>query len=213
MQRHKIEGTNYVFVINSLEHDRIVGTCFGYQKSGILLTAAHVVRGLKIEELKVLAIGPSGYVWPIESIKYHDTADVAAIYIQEIKQNTTPSFFSDASPPDGFIEFPRGESVISVGYPQFANDEAIIGRMMSGRIQAEYPYKSEPYEYRAFELPFPAFPGQSGSAVLRADEKTEAIAIVTESITYSSELNGEVTQAHWTIAASFTPLKGWIDTL
>lgn len=107
----------------------------------------------------------------------------------------------------------RGEPVISVGYPQFANDEAIIGRMMSGRIQAEYLHKSDPYEYRTFELPFPAFPGQSGSVVLRADEKTEAIGTVTESVTYSSEFNGEMTQAHWTIAASFTPLKDWIDTL
>ena len=84
---------------------------------------------------------------------------------------------------------------------------------MSGRIQAEYTYTSDPYEYRAFELPFPAFPGQSGSVVLRADHKTEAIGIVTESITYSTEIDGEKTQAHWTIAASLTPIQDWVSSL
>ncbi|MCY4095384.1 MAG: hypothetical protein OXG05_09725 [Gammaproteobacteria bacterium] len=87
MQGHKIDGTDYVFVINSLEHDQTVGTCFGYRKSGILITAAHVVQALQVEELRVLAIGPSDYEWPIERIEYHDTADVAAIYISEIKGN------------------------------------------------------------------------------------------------------------------------------
>ena len=103
---------------------------------------------------------------------------------------------------------------MSIGFPLFANEDRIIGRMMSGRIQAEYSYTSDPYEYRAFELPFPAFPGQSGSVVLRADHKTEAIGIVTESITYASEEDGEPTaQAHWTIAASLTPIRDWIDSL
>lgn len=137
MPGRKIEGTQFIFVVNSLEHSQIAGTCFGHHRSGVLLTAAHVVQDLEVEKLEILALGPSGNVWPVERI-----------------------------------------------------------------------------EYRAFELPFPAFPGQSGSVVLRADHKTEAIGIVTESITYASEENGEPTaQAHWTIAASLTPIRDWIDSL
>lgn len=84
---------------------------------------------------------------------------------------------------------------------------------MQGHIQAQYRYRVPPYEYDAIELPFPAFPGQSGSPAIRDWARQECIGVVTESVRYATELGDDRTEAHWTIAASLAPIGDWLESL
>ena len=84
---------------------------------------------------------------------------------------------------------------------------------MRGHLQASYVYRADPYEYSAFELPFPAFPGQSGSPVIRDWAREEVIGLITESVRYSTELGEDRTEAHRTIATSLAPLADWTELL
>ena len=94
-----------------------------------------------------------------------------------------------------------------------ANERPINPRLMKAHIQSQYSYASEPYEYLAYELAFPAFPGVSGSPVLRDSARNEVIGIVTEGIHYTSQLGDDRTEASWAIAAALPPLNDWVHEL
>lgn len=116
-------------------------------------------------------------------------------------------------PSSGFRDFALGEDIISLGYPSLADEKSVRMRMMRGHLQALYLHRTARYEYRALELPFPAFPGQSGSPVIRNWARNEVIGVVTDNVMYSSERGGDRTEAYWTLAASLAPLAEWLDAL
>ena len=87
-------------------------------------------------------------------------------------------------------------------------------RLMMGHLQRRFQYKKRPYTYSAFELGFPAFHGQIGSSVILNDMTSRArekvVVIVTEWISFTSEIDGNVSAAFWAIGASPFPLSDWI---
>ena len=197
----------------ALEAERPVGTCFGFRRPGLFLTAAHVINDLPIDAVRVVSVGPEVTLWPISEIRRHESADVAAIYVLDHGPEPRFDYFTRGEPPLGFSDFPLGEDVFCVGYPLLANEKPVNIRLMQGHLQASYAYHADHYEYRAFELPFPAFAGQSGSPVIRDWARNEVIGLVTESIRYSTALGEDRTKAHWTMAASLTPLADWLESL
>lgn len=213
MEGRSIALEKRVFMLFSLEAEHPVGTCFGFGRPGLFLTAAHVLDELPLDAIRVVSVGPEVSSWPVSDVRRQELADVAALYLQDGRPETTFECFVRGEPPVGSADFPLGEDVISVGYPLLANEKPVKRRLMQGHLQASYSYHADPYEYSAFELPFPAFPGQSGSPVIRDWAREEAIGLVTESVRYSTELGVDRTEAHWTIAASLAPLADWIASL
>ena len=138
---------------------------------------------------------------------------MAAFYVPDGGQEPRFECFERGEPLQGYADHPLGEEILSIGYPLLANEKPVKTRTMRGHLQARYVYQADPYEYSAFELPFPAFPGQSGSPVIRDWAREEVIGVVTESIKYSTELGDDRTEARWTIAASLAPLADWTASL
>ena len=188
MAKHSILLTKRVFLLYSVEAQHPIGTCFGLAKPGLLLTATHVLDGTTTNQLRVVTMAGNVDVRPIDKVEHHPHADVSAVFVAS---NDTDEYFIVGSPGPEATDFPLGEEVISYGYPLMANERPINPGLMKAHIQSRYPYTSEPYRYTAYELAFPAFPGVSGSPVIRDWERQEAIGLVTEGMHYSSELGDD----------------------
>ena len=213
MEERSISLEKRVFMLHSLKAGHPIGTCFGFGRPGLFLTAAHVIADLPMDVIRVLSVGPEVASWSISEIRLQKSADVAALYVPDGGQDPRFECFEHGKPPSGYADHTLGEEVFSVGYPLLANEKPVTMRLMRGHLQASYVYRADPYEYSAFELPFPAFPGQSGSPVIRDWSREEVIGLITESVRYSTELSEDRTEAHWTIATSLAPLSDWIESL
>ena len=206
-----------IFMLFSLDHigdlgDVVpIGTGFGIDKPGIVLTAHHVIK--KITNIRVVS---TFYSPPlnieVDDIVAHPHADIAALLIKEQK---LLEYFKIGKPPDGYNDFPLGEDVISYGFPMMGTERPIPPRMMKGHIQRIGPYKDDEYYYSAYELGFPSFHGQSGSPILRDFARNEAIGIVTKSVSFTSENEGNLagaTCASWSsLTAYFRLDKGIVS--
>ena len=95
---------------------------------------------------------------------------------------------------------------------------------MKGHIQRVFdrlPLGDSAYEYKAYELAFPAFPGQSGAPVILdnfrvSEPRNYAAGVVTESVSYSSAHgdSAEATAAgYWAIGASLDAIGDWLRQL
>ena len=216
MAEFSVQLTRRVFLLYSDQAEHPVGTCFGIAKPGLLLTARHALEGTRESLIRVVSVEGHVDAWPLEGVRHHPEADVSALYVAQDRNRF--GYFdmfpaSQASLGIGYTELALGDDVISFGYPLLANERPVNPRLMKAHIQSCYPYHSDPYRYEAYELAFPAFPGQSGAPVLRDRGRDTAVGIVTEGVRYSSEIGEERTEACWTVAAALTPLADWIDSL
>ena len=220
MEGFRLLPENRVLVVHSLEakHHTVeardpLGTCFAFGRPGLFLTAAHVIRDIPMYAVSVASPGPTPKRWRVDSIRCHEAGDVAALYIDHTAKEQHSACFIRGIPLPGFPDFALGENIIALGYPLLADEWSVRMRVMKGHLQALYSYRTALYEYRAFELPFPAFPGQSGSPVIRDWARNEVIGVVTENVMCSSERGENGTDANWTLAASLAPLAEWLDAL
>lgn len=192
-----------------------IGTGFQIQRAGCVLTASHVLN----DQDTVWVVNTSGkQLEVIESgrIIKHPKADLAAIMIPSTTREKT-EYYELGTPPAEYGDFPLGEEVASYGYPKLGCEMPIAPRLMKGHIQRRFEHQDETYAYAAFELAFPAFPGQSGSPIfldnLTSNARNQVIGIVTRSISFTSEEQGAMTVAAWAVGASLTPLRSWIEGL
>ena len=106
-----------------------------------------------------------------------------------------------------------GESVASFGFPVHESD-SFTARFMVGNIQRQYQHQDDEREesYFAYELGFPAFPGQSGSPVVlhgnTAAVHLNALAVVTNSVAYFDHPSA----ASWAIGLSLAPFGDWLSS-
>ena len=198
-----------------------IGTGFGLKRSGLVLTADHVVGDMS----KVLVVNTYGSDLQMvlsSRIIPHHTADVAAIMLPTDIWHDA-EYFELGTPPPGYFDFPLGEEVLSYGYPQMGIEKPIPPRLMKGYIQRQTEYKrqfgnrNQPYCYSCHELSFPAFHGQSGSPVvldnLTPGARNKVIGIVTDYISFTSEHKEDLLGVSWSIAASLIPLADWVEEL
>ena len=106
-------------------------------------------------------------------------------------------------------------SVASYGYVG-NNDDTTTSRMMFGHVQRAFRYSDEDsgYGYRAYELGFPAFAGQSGSPVMlnregRADMRRTIVAVVTAYHSYSRD----AASATWALGIVLAPFSDWLSAV
>ena len=217
MSENNISLSKRTFMLFSVDPTVPIGTCFGIRKQSLVLTAEHVVSDRSHSSLIVVCTGHSSLTHcPVRRVERHPDADVAALIIDK---NEALEHFDIGIPSDvykGYQDYPLAEDVLAYGFPMLGTEKPIRSRMMKGHIQAHYVYTDaeERYRYRAYELAFPAFPGMSGSPVFQDfHNRNAAIAIVTDSISYSSETGNEVTRSDWAIGAALHPLSDWLESL
>lgn len=211
----------HVFMVFSGGSDvKPIGTAFMLRQPNLVMTAAHVISGRHASVLgqahrdefflmDTFNREPPPVV--IREVVYHPTADVALLIIDELPGMEW--FPIGLYYPSG--DFPLGQPVEAYGFAWIGNERPIPGRLMQGHIQCHFLRKKTSYEYRAYELSFPAFHNLSGTPLFcptgyPGEHTISAIGVITDSVSYSSEQEGLHIHASWSLAASFHPLKEWI---
>lgn len=189
-----------------------IGTAFGIAKPGLILTAHHVVKDIPAANLLVCCTAYSALLnVRVDRIVPHSDADAAVLLVNPDERL---EHFEIGTPRDGFDEFPLGEDVLSYGFPPL--EKPVKPRLMKGHIQSQFREREDGYDYRAFELAFPAFPGQSGSPVFGDWRRNSVMGIVTQYKSYTLTEKGAPqpsTAGYWAIGASITPLADWIQLI
>ena len=121
--------------------------------------------------------------------------------------------FGFGEPLEGDTDFPLSEPVLSYGYTIQSQDRKVDGRLMRGHIQRRIVKIGETAQHVDYELSFPAFPGHSGSPIMRDENRQEVIAVTTHGYSFSSTLGEAQTTAHWTIAAALHSVADWLREL
>ena len=170
-----------------------IGTGFLINSPEIVLTADHVVREQSCVRIVNTSIKGLSMTTSCRIIN-HQAADIAAIILpKDAWKSSEP--FELGFPPAGYSDHPLGEEVLSYGFPQMGTEKPIPPRLMKGHLQRQFQYQDELYEYKSFELGFPAFHGQSGSPVildnLTKGARKKVIGLVTKSISFKSETGGQ----------------------
>ena len=200
-----------VFMIFGETAERPIGTGFNLERLSLVLTAHHVLQ----DQRRVYVVNTSGpelLTTPSYHIVRHPVADVAAIILPKDTWKDAECFVLGV-PPTDYSDFPLGEDVLSYGYPQMGLEKPVPPRLMKGHIQRQFRYMDGRYDYLARELGFPAFHGQSGSPVFLDNARNNVVGVVTRSISFRSESEGEISNASWAIGVSLAPLAIWIKSI
>ena len=229
MRSDKLNVVEYVHPIGIRRNGELVnfaGTGFGVEKSGLILTAAHVVaNAINAQEIYVQL--HAGKFLRAYSMILHPTADVAALLF---KPDHSLPFFKLGNPPTEIREFFLGTEVLSYGYPftrENPDKVKLEPRLMSGYIQRNFCHEQGNYSFHAYELSFPSILGQSGSPILLANDIDSAIAVLTTNFessividSYEEYDEGGQKEIHkikkvisYGIGAALWPLADWIRSL
>lgn len=192
-----------------------LGTGFSMCQGGLVFTAAHIVEG-RNSVIVVNTYGPKLRLLRARRIILHPEADVAAILLPGGGWPDN-EWFKTVRPSPGYKDFPLGTEVGSYGYPSLGVEKPIPPRYMRGHIQRAFECRDEGYRYQAFELGFPAFPGQSGSPIFLDDPgyigdcRNRAIGVVTRWVVFETEHGEERSSVRWATCATLTSLMGWVE--
>ena len=194
------------------------GTGFAVLRPNVVITAAHVVEACLPDLPRVVDTSQDQLRFlDVETVVCHPSADVAALIVK----NANEGCFRVA---EFNKDYYLGDEIVSYGFPLVGTEKPIPARIMKGHIQMVFdrrPRGDSAYEYKAYELAFPAFPGQSGAPVildnLRVPEPRQyAAGVVTESVSYSS-VPGDSAEAtamgHWAVGASLDAIGDWLRQL
>lgn len=194
------------------------GTGFAVLRPNVVITAAHVVEPHLPDPPRVVDTSQDRLRYlEVEKVVRHPSADVAALIV---KNGGEGCFRIAELNKDYYL----GDEVMSYGFPLVGVEKPIPRRVMKGHIQMVFDRQSRVdsgYEYKAYELAFPAFPGQSGAPVILdhlrvLKPRQYAVAVVTESVSYSS-LPGDSAEAtamgYWAVGAALDAISGWLREL
>ena len=210
----KIDLHRRVFLVRRATSTGVhsIGTAFGIERPGLILTARHVVEGMREANLRLCCTAYRPLLHTkVDHIVPHPQADIAALVVEP---DDRLDHFDIGTPKKGFAEFPLGESVSSFGYPSL--EKPVQPRLMKGHIQRQFRHRKDGYDYRAFELAFPAFPGQSGSPVFDDFNRNAVMGLVTALTSYVWTEKGAsqpTTAGFWAIGPSITPLADWVRSI
>ena len=198
---------------------RPCGTGFAVLRPNVVITAAHVVEDYLPDLPRVVDTSKKTLKHlDVETVITHPSADVAALIVKNANEDC---FFRLA---EFNKDYYLGDEILSYGFPLIGNEKPIPTRLMKGHIQRVFdrlPLGDSAYEYKAYELAFPAFPGQSGAPVILdnfrvSEPRNYAAGVVTESVSYSSAHgdSAEATAAgYWAIGASLDAIGDWLRQL
>jgi hypothetical protein len=166
---------------------RLLGTCFAYRHSHILLTAAHCVKGLDAESLG-FAI-PTGEKndegLSIAEVHCHPEADIAVLRLPILRPLRILAYFWDYETAAGW-----GDEFVAIGYPadsSLEHGERPTPRMFRGFIQRYFHHQSyNGFKCLAAELSIGAPGGLSGGPVCWTRDQSKVIGVVAENLESST---------------------------
>ena len=193
------------------------GTGFTMLRRNLVLTAAHVAKACLPKIPIVVDTSGNELRYPsVKDVVFHPDADVAALIVERDDGDCL-------RPAKREKDYYLGDEVLSYGFPMLGTEKPIPGRLMKGHIQRIFHHRGfthgEEYAYEAYELAFPAFPGQSGAPVILdnlrvTSPRRHAVGIVTRSASYSSGRGGAPdAEGHWAIGASLDAISDWLQGL
>ena len=202
-----------VTVYGCLAPDRytpILGTGFRLGHPSVVVTAKHVVDGGHGQYAVAAKKANEVQIQPAKSVEFPDApADLAVLLLDDVSDLW--QCFRLLEDADGRNAL--GTPVASFGFPVHDSD-AFTARFMVGHVQRQYQHQDDEREesYFAYELGFPAFPGQSGSPVVlhgnTAAVHLNALAVVTNSVGYFDGPSA----ASWAIGLSLAPFRDWLSS-
>ena len=194
------------------------GTGFAVLRPNIVLTAAHVVEAHLPDLPQVVDTSQDQLRFlEVETVVRHPRADVAALIVRH--RNEVCFRVAELN-----RDYYLGDEIVSCGFPMIGVEQPIPLRVMKGHVQMVFDSQrraDSDYAYKAYELAFPAFPGQSGAPVVLdnlrvAEPRLYAVGIVTDSVSYSS-VQGDVAEAtamgHWAVGAALDEIGDWLQEL
>jgi len=205
--------------------NRMLGTAFRAHRPDVLLTAKHTVRNVDTAVGPILALEPSRRFYAgITDILYPDEKSDLAVLVVEEGGGMNAQCFAVGMPAEVTAIVGTaagrpsviGQAVGSFGFPLLDDIESPAPRYMHGHIQRLYRHRDRErsLDYDAYELGFPAFPGQSGSPVFLDGRGDNAIAVVTRGIQYGSTEGRDIAaDASWAVGISLEPYAGWIRSV
>lgn len=204
-------------------HSKILGTGFRLHRPDLLITAKHVVAGTDRIYAADVEPNQSGVEEGFEErvlipskrtlVPDDGGADLAAVILEE----TAPRECFTLAPKNGpdSVGNVLGAPVASFGHPVGPEPDRISPRIMFGHVQRRFVHITNEHKYLAYELGFPAFPGQSGSPVMldspRLRSRDNVLAVVTSSMVYSNR--SSAASATWAIGLALWPFADWIASI
>ncbi len=165
----------------------LLGSCFAYRSPVHFLTAAHVVRECPKEVIVFLP--GNGVMCPVQSLKFHPTADIAMMLVQPHPMNFVEPFLGVGA------ECSLGDEYCAYGFPE---DSRAAGaprptpRLFRGYFQRFMKHSSHMgYSYAAGEISTACPAGLSGGPLFRMIAGEFALALATENIEAATELHAE----------------------
>ncbi len=177
MRLNKVKIGDYVRPVGIIPNDngskvRFMGTAFGAQRPGLVVTAKHVVGNTPLDRIYLESKGKR-LQKPCE-VRCHPSEDIAVL---NFANKDVTSFFTIASPPDAMEDFYLGTDVQSYGYPSKVEgpcsvslEPSLIKGSMQRMVGNEY------------EFSFPVYEGQSGSPVLLVDDVEKVMAMLVRNV-------------------------------
>ena len=188
------------------------GTGFRLGRPDLIITARHVAEGCSLCYVSASMGGSPAIKEKVLRIEYppQPEADLAALILEGPSHGW--QYFTLMDKPAHEL----GQRIMSYGYP--GHEAESTPRLMSGHVQRVYVFTKNTYRYRAYELGFPAFRGQSGSPVFLDDlsqgARNNVMALVTGSVTYNQNVRDLLSASvSWAIGLSLFPYAEWIESL
>ncbi len=181
-----IENTGIIIRRND---GAFLGSCFIFRYPSVVLSAHHVVRDHKPDQLAVILPGSraANTSFHVTGINAHPSGDLAVVSIDppDERQITWPAYqlFDDRG---------YGVDVTTYGYPEhMVNGAAVpMPRLFKGYAQRFFEHTSHlGYKYYAAELNFSCPGGLSGSHIFNTQHRGRLYGVVTENIETSTELD------------------------
>ena len=188
------------------------GTGFRLGRPDLIITARHVAEECSLCFVTAKMRGSLVVKEKVLRIEYppQPEADLGALFLEG--SSDAWQYFTLMDKPAHEL----GQKIMSFGYP--GHEAESTPRLMSGHVQRVYLFTKDTYRYRAYELGFPAFRGQSGSPVFLDDLTTGArnnvLALVTSSVTYNQHVRDLLSASvSWAVGLSLFPYAEWIGSI
>jgi hypothetical protein len=208
----------------------VLGTCTAFRRPDFALTAAHCVDGYDPTDLWGLFLARGGNMRSVESLTFHEKADLCVLKLYPGKDDDLGGYPSDAF--WGSVgNFGLGEEFMAYGFPVERGSVGPLvaeaaARLIRGSYQRFFSFGSpDGYQFLAGEMSVAATSGMSGGPLFRPGAPPMLTALVVASIETAVEAykrvevkNGAETYiekvdriTEYGVALMLDPVQKWLE--
>lgn len=213
--KFKTSDFSFEIVFPVLHNGEPIGTGFSVLPgSGLVVTAAHVVRG-KDQDLLGIDSRRSGKVFGVDFKAEHHEADIAVLGVKDRELRNSGSFLlMPFEPLHDNRGVGIGDELETFGYFTHSSRAPTVGRLLKGSVQRLFTEEQGLYRYEAFECSFDnALHRLSGAPVMAEKDWHFGLlkGMVTKRESLDDDDDGPIENL-WTTCLVFTDeIRRWID--